>query len=72
MYYINRSDITKTFYGVEFKPNEAKEVAGYINDPFFEKLDSLPEEPPKEAKTDKSGAKEEKPTPQPKNKENTK
>lgn len=72
MYYINRSDITKTFYGVEFKPNEAKEVAGYINDPFFEKLDSLPEGPPKEAKTDKSGAKEQKPAPQPKNTETKK
>lgn len=72
MYYINRSAITKTFYGVEFKPNEAKEVSGYINDPFFQKLDSLPQEPPKDAKTDKSGAKDEKQASQPKNKENIK
>ena len=31
--YKNISFSAKTFYGVEFKPGETKEVPGYINDP---------------------------------------
>lgn len=33
--YKNTSRVTKTFYGVTFKPNETKDVSGYINDPKF-------------------------------------
>lgn len=36
MKYVNNTYTTKTFYGVEFKPGEEKEVPGYINaDGFF-------------------------------------
>ena len=35
MYYKNLSHSTKTFYGVEFKPGEIKEVASYINHKDF-------------------------------------
>lgn len=41
--YKNIGCIPKTLYGVEFKPGEAKEVPGYVNDPNFIKLDKLPE-----------------------------
>ena len=33
MRYINLSATVKTFYGVEFKPGDVKDVDGYINDP---------------------------------------
>ena len=36
MKYVNNSYATKTFYGVEFKPGDVKDVPGYINaDGFF-------------------------------------
>lgn len=35
MKYKNNSRVTKTFYGVTFKPGETKDVNGYINDPNF-------------------------------------
>lgn len=35
MLYKNISSVTKTFYGVVFKPGAIKEVPGYINDPKF-------------------------------------
>lgn len=35
MVYKNTSFATKTFYGVEFKHGDIKEVPGYINDPKF-------------------------------------
>lgn len=31
MKYINLSHTTKTFYGVEFKPGDVKDVPGFIN-----------------------------------------
>lgn len=45
--YLNTSVTTKTFWGVTFKPGEAKEVKGYINDPAFVRLPTMPVEPPK-------------------------
>ena len=43
MLYKNISYSVKTFYGVEFKPGETKEVPGYINHPKMLVVDSLPE-----------------------------
>lgn len=40
--YKNVGRIPKTFHGVTFKPNEAKEVTEFINDAQMIKLDSLP------------------------------
>lgn len=40
--YKNVGRIPKTFHGVTFKPNEAKEVTAFINDSQMIKLDSLP------------------------------
>ena len=33
MRYINLSGVVKTFYGVEFKPGDVRDVDGQINDP---------------------------------------
>lgn len=33
MRYINLSPIVKTFYGVEFKPGDIRDVDGYVDDP---------------------------------------
>ena len=49
LFYQNRSNITKTFHGVTFKPGETKEVFGIINDISFVRV-SAPKEPPKRAK----------------------
>ena len=35
MKYINSGRTTRTFYDVEFKPGEIKDVPGYINDSKF-------------------------------------
>lgn len=35
MKYINSGRTTRTFYDVEFKPGEIKDVPGYINDNKF-------------------------------------
>lgn len=51
MIYKNISYITKTFYDVEFKPGETKEVNGIINDPKMMVVDSLPKEPPLRSKS---------------------
>lgn len=49
MYYKNLSNTVKTFYGVTFKPNEIKEVKGYINHPKFLVTDKpVHKEPPKD------------------------
>lgn len=50
MFYKNTSFITQTFYGVQFKPGETKEVPGYINSPNFIKILEPPKEPPKVSK----------------------
>ena len=42
MIYKNLSAFTKIYHGVTFKPNETKEVKGYINDPEFVTVDALP------------------------------
>ena len=44
MLYKNISCSAKTFYGVEFKPGEIKEVPGYINHPKMIVTTSLPQE----------------------------
>lgn len=67
--YKNLSSITKTFYGVTFKPGETHQVPGYINSPQFIKVNSVPEEPPKAAgdkKTSKTEAKSDPKSPAPK------
>lgn len=61
MYYINKSKTIKTFYGIEFKPNEIHQVPGYINDPDFERV-AKPVEPPKGNKANKDEIQEEKGT----------
>lgn len=44
MKYMNMTYTTKTFYGVEFKPGETKEVPGYINAVGFIRTDiNVPE-----------------------------
>lgn len=47
MFYRNTSDVKKTFHGITFKPGEVKDSPGYINDPKFERVESMPKEPPK-------------------------
>ena len=42
MLYKNISYSVKTFYGVEFKPGEVKEVPGYINNPTMIAVNSYP------------------------------
>ena len=57
MFYKNNSVVTKTFYGVTFKPGEIKEVPGYINYKHFEIVAApkqLPKEPPKVKQPTKS------------------
>ena len=61
MFYKNTSYSVKTFYGVTFRPNETKEVPGYINDKYMIVADApvtistksqqkpSPEKPKKEA-----------------------
>lgn len=47
MLYRSHSIVTKTFYGVTFKPGEIHKVPGYINDKDFERVHGLPPmEPP--------------------------
>ena len=65
MYYKNVSCIAKTFYDVEFKPNETKEVPGFINDKYMIVVDAL-EKPAKQqtsstAKDNKKNETKEKP-----------
>ena len=48
------SRITQTFYGVEFKPGDVKEVPGYINDPHFVIRKHLPVIPPVDNKVSKT------------------
>lgn len=38
MLYQNISKYKKTFYGVEFKAGDIKDVPGYINDPDFKRV----------------------------------
>ncbi len=56
MYYKNVSCFAKTFYGVEFKPGEAKEVPGYVNDKHMIVVDEL-QKPAKPAAPKKDAAK---------------
>ena len=61
MLYTNISCSVKTFYGVEFKPGETKEVPGYINHPRMIVASSLPAQEttrlPKQEKQKKSSDK---------------
>ena len=41
MKYINATNTVQTFYGVEFKPGDVKEVPGYINADGFFRADTL-------------------------------
>lgn len=50
MFYKNTSYITKTFYGVTFKPGEVKEVENFINDSKMIRVNELPKEPPVSSK----------------------
>ena len=64
MKYKNLSYATRTFYGVTFRPQEVKDVPGYINDHKFIRVDlddSKVIEPTKEAP--KRAAKVAKPRP---------
>jgi len=54
--YKNISCTTKTFYGVTFRPGEVKSVPGYINDPNFIRVFSMPKEPPKRVESQKKSA----------------
>ena len=57
MFYKNNSVVTKTFYGVTFKPGEIKEVPGYITYKNFEFVAApkqLPKEPHKVKQSTKS------------------
>lgn len=56
MKYINMTCATKTFYGVEFKPGDVKEVPGFINAAGFIRTDIS--EYPKEVKKSEPKAKE--------------
>lgn len=47
MFYKNVSRSTKTFYGVEFKPGEIKEVPKYINHRFMVVVSEPKAEPAK-------------------------
>lgn len=53
MFYKNNSDTAKTFYGITFKPGEIKEVPGYVNDKEFERVSTMPKEPPKRVESSK-------------------
>lgn len=49
MFYKNNSYVTKTFYGVTFKPGDIKFVPGYIRASSFDLVDKpKPKEPPKQ------------------------
>lgn len=61
MFYKNTSYITKTFYGVKFKPGEVKEVPDFINDPKMIRVNELPKEPPVSSKIKSAPAKVTKP-----------
>lgn len=50
MVYKNTTLLTKTLYGVEFKPGSTHNVPGYINIPGFVLIKNLPKEPPKVSK----------------------
>lgn len=50
MLYKNISCSVKTFYGVEFKPGETKEVPGYINNRKMIAVSELPEVSEKQSK----------------------
>lgn len=52
MIYKNMTNATKTFYGVEFKPGEEHEVAGYINHPKFIRLKEFTSKPITTKKTE--------------------
>lgn len=45
--YRNNSHTTKTFHGVTFKPGDTKECPGYINNKYFVRMKSMPQELPK-------------------------
>lgn len=48
MFYRNNSFVTKTFYGITFRPGDVKEVPGYINDKRFDVVAAPKQkEPPK-------------------------
>lgn len=42
--YKNIGTVTKTFYGVEFKPGDTKECSGYINAPMFIRINNKNED----------------------------
>ena len=55
MRYKNLSDFTKTFYGVEIKPGEVKDIPGNVNDPlivpwFSTDIEAAPETTPEAPK----------------------
>lgn len=50
MFYTNISCSVKTFYGVEFKPGETKEVPGYINSSVMIVADGIQEPDSKQSK----------------------
>lgn len=45
--YKNTSLAVKTFYGVEFRPGDVREVPGFILDPAMIRYNGTPKEPPK-------------------------
>lgn len=57
MFYKNTSYITKTFYGVTFKPGEVKKVNNFINDSKMIRVNELPKEPPVSSKVKSNSTK---------------
>ena len=53
MRYVNNGYTTKTFYGVEFKPGDEKEVPGYINSDGMFRTDIFDSSKADEQKADK-------------------
>ena len=43
--YRNLSVVSKSYYGVTFRPGEVKEVPGYIHSRYFERVTDTKEEP---------------------------
>jgi len=60
--YKNISKYERTIRGITFKPGEIKEVPGYLNDPWFVRLSSMPVEPPKAVETIKKSKKKDEET----------
>ena len=61
MKYINATNTVQTFYGVEFKPGDVKDVPGYINADGFFRADTL--NIPEDTKTEPKAAEQEKTEP---------